>query len=258
VRDLTATGFGPESPLPGTGISSQPSLIVAADGSRTVAWQQSGQILTAAAAPGGPFGAPVRLPTAGYARDVQIVQGADGTVVVAWVASQGQGNALQIAVRPPAGGFGIPATIAGAQEGAFQPRLVATSAREILLAWTATGSRSGYASSAGTLRLQRLAATGAPVGAPKDLTAPGTEAREAVLAHDGTGSVIAAWGRIETNGRRTIQARRIAPGGILGVVRTLSRAKGALGREPALAGGSGNAVAAWTSAEGKVAYSVYR
>ena len=79
-----------------------------------------------------------------------------------------------------------------------------------------------------------------------------------MLAHDGTGSVLAAWGRVDGNGRRTIQARRLAPGGITGVIRNLSPRAGAEGAAPALAGAAGDAIAAWTSPTGKVVYSIYR
>jgi hypothetical protein len=223
-----------------------------------VSWQDSGRVSVAQAAPGAPFGAAVMPPTAGYARDVQIVQGGDGTVVLAWLASTGQGNAVQVASRPPGGTFGAPITIAPGPEGAYAPRLVATSAGEILLGWTATGRTSGYASSAGALRLQRLSAAGTPIGSIITLTASGSQAREIAFAHDGTGSVIAAWGRIDGNGRRTIQARRIAPGGIVGVVRNLSPRAGAQGAAPVLAAAAGDAIAAWTSPTGKVVYSIYR
>src|SRR3954468_2579137 len=254
-RTVTDQEYGPASPLPGTGVASQPGLVVAADGTRTASWHDGGRVFIAQAAPGAGYGAAVTPATGGYARDVQIAQAADGTVVVAWLASTGRGNAVQIASRPPGGAFGAAVTIAPGPEGAYAPRLVATSAREFLLGWTATGRTSGYASSAGTLRLQRLSAAGAPVGSITALTASGTRAREVVFAHDGTGSVLVGWGRVDGNGRRTIQARRIAPGGIIGVIRNLSASAGAQGAAPVLAGA---AIAAWTSPTGKVVYSIYR
>ncbi len=257
-RTVTNQLYGPASSLPGTGVASQPGLVVAANGTRTASWQDGGRVFIADAAPGAAYGAAVTPATAGYARDVQIVQGADGTVVVAWLASTGRGNAVQIASRPPGGTFGATVTIVPGPEGAYAPRLVATSAREFMLGWTATGRTSGYASSAGTLRLQRLTAAGAPVGSITALTASGTRADDVVFAHDGTGSVLAAWGRVDGNGRRTIQARRIAPGGIIGVIRNLSPHAGAQGASPALAGAAADAIAAWTSPTGKIVYSIYR
>ena len=226
-RTVTNQVYGPASSLPGTGVASQPGLVVAANGTRMASRQDGGRVFIADAAPGAAYGAAVTPATAGYARDVQIVQGADGTVLVAWLASTGRGNAVQIASRPPGGTFGATVTIVPGPEGAYAPRLVATSAREFMLGWTATGRTSGYASSAGTLRLQRLTAAGTPVGSITALTASGTRANDVVFAHDGTGSVLAAWGRVDGNGRRTIQARRIAPGGIIGVIRNLSPHAGA-------------------------------
>jgi hypothetical protein len=251
-------GFGGEMQLPGTGISSQPRLAVAADGSRVAAWLTAGGVSTAQGAPDGSFGPATPLPTAGYARDLQLAQAQDGTVLLAWSAHTEQGNAVQLAVRPPAGTFGAPVTVVPGSEGAFGPRLQVTAAGEILLAWTATGRRSGWAGSAGTLRLQRLTAAGAPVGAPIDLTAPGDRAAAAVLASDGSSATFATWGRVDGHGRRTIQARRIAPGGIVGRIRSLSPRGGAIGTVPVLTGAAGRAFAAWSSPSNKVVYSVYR
>jgi hypothetical protein len=251
--------FGPELPLPGTGISSGPRLAVAADGTRVAAWLTSGGVSTAQAVADGTFGAPVALPTAGYARDLQLAQEQDGTMVLAWVANAGQGNAVQIAVRPAgATAFGAPVTVVPASQGAFAPRLQVTAAGEVLLAWTATGRSSGWSSAAGTLRLQRLTAAGAPVGAPIDLTAQGDRATEAVLASDGSSAAFAAWARTDGAGRRTIQARRIAPGGIVGQIRNVSPRAGAIGSVPELTGAAGRAFAAWQSPTNKIVYSIYR
>jgi hypothetical protein len=254
----TQSGFESEQSLPGTGVSSQPGLAVAADGRRTAVWLAGGAVLTADGAPGAAFGTPVALPSAGYARDVQLVQAQDGGLFAAWLASTGQGNIVEYAVRPPgAAAFGPTSTLGAATPGAFSPRLVATSAGEVLLGWTATNRRVGYSGGPGALRLQRLRPDGAAVGPTITLTAPQTRADEVVLAHDGTGSVLAAWGRWDGGGRRTIQARRIAPGGIVGTLRTLSPRAGAVAA-PALAGAQGGAVAAWQSPGQRIVTSIYR
>jgi len=78
------------------------------------------------------------------------------------------------------------------------------------------------------------------------------------LYYETAHSSAAAWGRVDGNGRRTIQARRIAPGGIVGVIRNVSPPTGAQGASPVLAGAAGDAIAAWTSPTGKVVYSIYR
>jgi hypothetical protein len=251
-------GFSSEEPIPGSGVVSQPRLAFAAGGGRTAVWTAGGAVLTADGPPGGPFGMPVALPSAGYARDAQLVQAQDGSLVAAWLASTGEGNIVQYAVRlPGAGAFGPTLTLAAAQRGAFSPRLVATSAGEVLLGWTATRRRVGYGGGPGGLFVQRLAPDGTPRGTAIALTAPGERGDEVVLAHDGVGSVLAAWSRWDGSGRRTIQARRIAPGGITGPLRTLSPRSGAVA-PPVLAGAQGSAVAAWQSPGARIVTSIYR
>jgi hypothetical protein len=215
-------------------------------------------VLTADGAPGAAFGTPVALPSAGYARDVQLVRAQDGALFAAWLASTGQGNIVQYAVRAPgATAFGPTLTLAAATPGAFSVRLVATSAVEVLLGWTATNRRVGYGGAPGALRLQRLRPDGTAVGAAITLTAPGMRADDVVLAHDGTGSVLAAWGRRDGGGRQTIQARRLAPGGIVGPLRTLSPRAGAVAG-PTLAGANGGGVAAGQSPGQRIVTSIYR
>src|SRR3954468_3213108 len=53
-RTVPDQGYGPASSLPGTGVASQPGLVVAADGTRTASWHDGGRgFFPQAAARGG-------------------------------------------------------------------------------------------------------------------------------------------------------------------------------------------------------------
>jgi hypothetical protein len=259
-RPVLGSGFGAPFALPAPGVGTQPQVAVDGDGTTVVVWVDipTGHVLTASAPAGGTFGPTATLSATGRARDPQLTVSASDAVVAAWTRSVGTGNSVQAAVRPRGGAFGAPLEIAEPAQRAFAPRLAATSAGEVLVAWVNTRVGTGFGGGPGIVRARRLTAHGQPVGSRLRLSPDGVRADEAALAHDGTGSTIAAWTAFPTRGRAgTVQARRIAPDGITGAVRALSRGTVALRSAPALAGAGGRAVAAWTQG-GDVRYSVYR
>jgi hypothetical protein len=253
-RPVIGSVYGAPFALPAPGVASQPRVAVDADGTTVAVWLDAaaGRVLAAQAPAGGSFGAPAILSGAGRARDPQVTVTASGAVVAAWLETAGAGNTVLAALRPRGGAFGPAVQVAEPAQGAFAPRLAATSAGETLVAWVNTNRTSGFAGGPGIARLQRLGAAGAPVGARIRLSPNGARVSEIALAHDGVGSAFAAW----TDGART-QARRLAPGGIAGPVRTLAPGPPASRLAPALAGAAGRAVAAW-SERGRIRYSVYR
>jgi hypothetical protein len=257
-RPVLGSVYGAPFALPAPGVGSQPGVAVDRNGVTVVVWLDAaaGRVLAAQAPPGGAFGAPVVLSGAGRARDPQVAVTASGAVVAAWIETTGAGNAVLAAQRPAGGAFGPAVQVADASQGAFSPRLATTSAGETLVAWVNTGSTSGFAGGRGIGRLQRLDANGAPVGARLRLTPNGVRTSQVALVHDGVGSTFAGWAAFR-GGRNALQARRLAPGGIAGVVRTLSRGTVDTSAAPALAGAAGRAVAAWVEG-GDVRYSVYR
>jgi hypothetical protein len=225
------------------------------DGTTVVAWTERGRVLAAQAPAGLPFGPAAQLSGAGFSRAPQLTVTRDGDVVAAWLSNAGQGNAVDIAVRPPAGAFGAATQVVGPAQSAFGARLAATSAGEVLLAWINTNAPNGFTGERGTVRLQRLGADERPVGPRIQLSPDGIRASAPVLVHDGAGSALAGWAGSRSGGG-AVQVRRIVPGGILGPVRTLSR--GGVGTStPALAAVDGRAVATWV-AGGDVRYSLYR
>ncbi len=244
-RAVQGTGFGPPFAVPGPGANATPAVVADPDGTLVAVWTDRGRVLTASAPAGGAFGAATELPAGGYAREAQAVVTDSGDVVAAWLASSGLGTAVRIAGRPRGGAFGAPAEVAAADQGAFAPRLVATSAGEVLVAWVNTASARGWGAARGVVRAQRLGGDERPVGARLRLSPDGARAVEPALAHDGTGNVIAAWTDTGVARTRRVQARRIAPGAIVGPVRTISRANADSTLAPELAGARGQAVAAW-------------
>ena len=255
-RVLRGTGFDAPFAVPGRGVNSGPAIAVDPDGTTVAVWTDGGRVLTASAPAGGAFGPSVVLSAAGYAREPQAVTTDGGDVVAAWLSSSGEGNAILAAARPRDGEFGATVALAGHEERAFSPRLAATSAGEVLVAYLSTSVNRGFGGGRGVVRLRRLDGREQPAGSRIRLSPSGVRAIEPAIAHDGIGSAHAAW--TDSAGRRsTVQAKRIAPGGITGPVRTLSRAPADSPAAPVLAGASGQAVAAWTRGQ-DVRYGVYR
>jgi hypothetical protein len=257
-RPVLGSVFGAPFALPAPGVGSTPDVAVDLDGTTVVVWVDSaaGHVLAAQAPAGGPFGVPVVLSGAGRARDPQVTIDSTGNAVVAWLETTGAGNAVLASQRPRGGAFGPAVQAAEPSQRAFSPRLEATSAGQVLLAWVSTTTTTGFGGGRGIVRLQRLRAGGTPVGARIRLSPDGVRAREPVLAHDGVGSAFASWLGFRS-GTNSVQARRLAPGGITGPVRTLSRGRLEDQPAPALAGAAGRGVAAWVQG-GDVRYSIYR
>jgi hypothetical protein len=257
-RPVLGSVFGAPFALPAPGVGSTPDVAVDLDGTTVAVWVDAaaGRVLAAQAPAGGAFGAPVVLSGPGRARDPQVTVDSSGTAVAAWVETTGAGNAVRAAARPRGGAFAPSIEVADASQRAFSPRLASTSAGEVLLAWVNTTTTTGFGGGRGIVRLQRLRAGGTPVGARIRLSPDGVRAREPVLAHDGVGSAFASWLGFRS-GTNSVQARRLAPGGITGPVRTLSRGRVEDQGAPALTGAAGRGVAAWVQG-GDVRYSIYR
>jgi hypothetical protein len=255
-RALEGTRFGPQFTVPGRGVNSAPAIAVDPDGTTVAVWTDAGRVLTASAPAGGAFGPSVELSAAGYAREPQAVLTDGGDVVAAWLSSSGEGNAILTAARPRGGDFGATVALAPHEERAFAPRLAATSAGEVLVAYLSTTVSRGFGAARGVVRLRRLDGREQPAGSRIRLSPAGVRAIEPAIAHDGIGSALTAW-TDSAGGRSAVQSKRIAPGGITGPLRTLSRAPADGPGAPVLAGAAGQGVAAWTRGQ-DVRYSVYR
>jgi hypothetical protein len=252
---LDGADFGTPFPVPGAGLTTQLSVVVDRSGTLVATWSDGTRVLTATAAAGGGFGAPVALSGAGFARDPQLVVTEDGTAVAAWVRNTGTGNLLEVATRPSGGRFGAPVAVSGQEEGAFAPRLIASSAGEVVAAWVAGPTDRGWGSVRGPLRMRRLSGDGEPVSAPTTLTPEGVRTGEAALADDGRGAVFIGWGS-GLLAEREIGVRRLARNGRLGRARELAAGRWSLTGAPVLAAADGRAVMVW-AADGIVRYRLY-
>jgi hypothetical protein len=256
---LAGTAFGPPFALPAPGVGAEPQVAIDADGTTVVVWidQASGRAMAARAPAGGAFGPPAVLSASGRARDPQLAISTTGTAVAAWIQSNGAGNAVQVATRPRGGAFGAPVQVADASQRAFVPRLAASPAGEVLVAWVNSNVATGFGGGPGIVRVQRLGADGRPVGPRLRVTPNGVRTTQDAIASDGSGSVVVAWTVFRSRTGGAVQARRIAPGGIAGSVRTVSRGPVVAGFAPVLAGAAERVAAAWVQGD-DVRYSIFR
>ena len=253
---LQHAAFGSPTPLPGAGLSSEISIVVEPDGARVAVWLDAERVVAATAPAGGSFGPAVAISGPGVARDPQLALGADGTAVAAWVRNEGAGNVLEVASRAPGGAFGLPVALSDPGEGAFAPRIVASSAGEVVGTWVSGRADRGWGTARGPLRMRRLARDGRVAGDAVTLTPPGLRTGEAALADDGRGAVVIGWSSGLLS-RRQIGVRRLRRTGRLGPVRELAAGRWELTGAPVLAAATGRAVMVW-AADGVVRYRLYR
>jgi hypothetical protein len=253
---LGGTAFGTPFPVPGTGLATQVSVVSGRDGTLVATWSDGTRVLAATAARGGGFAAPVALSGPGIARDPQLALTEDGTAVAAWVRNVGAGNVLEVAARPAGGRFGAAGAVSDTGEGAFSPRLVASTAGEVVATWVAGPVDRGWGSVRGPLRMRRLTGDGEILSDPVTLTPEGVRTGEAALADDGRGAVFIGWSS-GLLAQREIGVRRLGRNGRLGAARELAAGRWELTGAPVLAAGDGRAVMVW-AADGVVRYRLYR
>jgi len=256
---LAGTAFGAPFALPAPGVGADPQVAVDANGTTVVVWVDpaGGRAMAAQAPAGGTFGPAAVLSASGRARDPQVAIGTTGTAVAAWTQSNGSGNSVQVATRPRGGAFGAPVQVAEPAQRAFVPRLTATAAGEVLVAWVNSNVTTGFGGSPGIVRVQRLGDDGQPVGRRLRVTPNGVRTTQDAIVSDGSSSAVVAWTTFRSRATGAVQARRLAPGGILGAVRTVSRGGVADRTAPVLSGAAGRVAAAWAQGDA-VRYSVFR
>jgi hypothetical protein len=225
--------FQPFVSSPGAAIGNSPVAAVDSTGTIVLVWTSGGQVLTATGRPGGAFSAPAKV-LAAPGGDPRITVLPDGTVVAAWTTAAG----VVAATRPPGGDFGAPVTVVGTAVSDAQ--IIASAAGEVMVA---------YVDGARHLLLQRLTPALARVGTPFDLGA-GAETLGVALARDNS-AVFASWTERSSG---AIHVRRLAPGGILGTVRTIVSRSVLRGHPPATAAGA----VAWVNGGGTLLMSRYR
>jgi hypothetical protein len=252
---LQGAAFRAPTPLPGDGLTSEISVVAEPSGARIAVWSDGARVVAATARAGGPFGSAVAISGPGVARDPQLALSADGTAVAAWVRNESSGNVMEVASRAPGGAFGSPVAVSDPGEGAFAPRIIASSAGEVVATWVSGPADRGWGTARGPLRIRRLAGDGEVVGDAVTLTPPGLRTGEAALADDGRGAVLIGWSSGLLS-RRQIGVRRLGRHGRLGPVRELAAGRWELTGAPVLAAAAGRAVMVW-AADGVVRYRLY-
>jgi len=241
LANVTTTGFSSPARLPGAPIFGP---VAAYDGAGTqVSVSSNGQQILDTERPAGAsgFGSPTVVAAAPSAEQLTSTSTPSGSVVAIFSVD----GALMAAVRPQGGVFAAPTVIAPASEDPRNIAVTADSANEILVAYLP--SVGGTVT--GALRVLRLGPTGAPLGAAITLATASVHSPPSV-ATDTSGAFV-GW-----SSGGAVHVVRIAPGAIVGPVRTLAAriAEGA----PSLTGmPSFGAVATWVSG-GRIVYSVYR
>jgi hypothetical protein len=225
------------------------------DGTLLAAWPDSGRVYAAALAPDASGFGPAQAlsPAAGYARSPQLAVTSDGAAVVVWTQSDQYGSALLAAARPAGGAAFEPAReLAPSSAGASEPAAIGTTAGDVFVAYVAAGpGPSNGRRRNGPLTALRLAPDGHAVTAPLVLTPRGERTGGIALAVD-SGAAYAAW---VTAGARPHRLRivRVAPGGIVGAVRTLSGRDNLVTAPPSFAmTTSGRALIAYATTAGTI------
>jgi hypothetical protein len=213
-------------------IANEPVAAVDSTGTIVLVWESGRAIMTATGRPGGAFSAPRELAADGRAPRATVLP--DGTVVAAWTTSAG----VVAASRPSGGDFGAPVTVVDG--GASEARIIASAAGEVMVAFVDPSRQ---------LRLQRLTPALARVGGVFDLGA-GDQTLGVALARDPS-AVFAAWSERSTG---AVRVRRLAPGGIFGVRRTIAARSLLRGHPPTTAAGA----VAWVNGGGTLLMSRYR
>ena len=205
---------------------SEPGAAGGPDGLATVSWVDEGRVLVADRGADG-FG-PATVVAAGAVDATRVVRLPGGATLLFWR----QDEDLIVAARPAGGSFGAPRRVLASTTDAAQVAVTRTG--EVLVV-APTGNRSFV----GELRLARLGVDGTPLGPQRSLGS----GRHAALVADGTGSAFVAW--TGESSARSVLARRVAAGGILGPPRVLAARTDSASRPALAATREGGAVAAW-------------
>jgi hypothetical protein len=201
------------------------------DGTVVAVWPAGGAIFAATLDPdASAFGPPARVsPAGGLARSPQLAVTPDGHALAVWTQSGAGGRALVATAAAPGGTFGAPVMLAAPSAQALSARAIGTTAGDVLVTFVSASLQAP----AGPLRALRVRPDGQPATGLRTLTPPGERTRDAVLAVD-TGAGYGAW-VTSGSGRHAVRVVRIAPGGIVGTVRTVSGADDAAATAPAFA-----------------------
>jgi hypothetical protein len=203
-----------------------------ANGALVAVWPSGGAIYTATVAPGATaFGPATRVSApGGFSRTPKLAVTTDGHVVAVWTQADANGRALVAASAAPGARFGAPIVLAPSTARALTAQAIATTAGDVLVTFVSARADSP----AGPLQALHLAPDGHATTPIQTLTPSGERTRDAALAVD-SGAGYAAWVVAGNGVRHRVRVVRIAPGGIVGTVRTVSGTDSAVSTPPAFA-----------------------
>ncbi len=135
--------------------ASGPEVAAAPDGTMTAVWYRSAGsnfiVQAATMPPGGVFGAAENLSDAAQnAVFPQVAAAPDGTTTAIWRGSDGSGDIIQAATRPPGGSFGTPVDLSA--EDAGQPQIATAPDGTTTAAWHRFNGSAFVIQSASTAR----------------------------------------------------------------------------------------------------------
>jgi hypothetical protein len=237
--------------LPGGGIFDT-FAAQSADGGVLLTWIDNG--VKAAYRPAGStsFGPTVRI-ASGTTRDPRPVFYGD-RMAVAFSRYEGGTYRLRVAVAPAGGAFAASHTLTGADETALNAVPVGLAGGELEIPYVSRAAGAPGYSRAGAIRMVRVDADGAQIGAARLLDRTAKSAVSLHAAADGTSGAFAAWWAGDQ-----VRAVRIAPGGIVGTMRRLTSGDERASRQLSLSAGVGaEAVVAWTTNGGAARAAAYR
>jgi hypothetical protein len=244
VRSIGAGRAGTAMRLP-AGATFDAQVVRLSNGALVAVWPSGGAIYTASVAPGATaFGPATRVSApGGFARTPKLAVTTDGHAVAVWTQADANGRALVAASAAPGAPFGAPIILAPSTARALTVQAIAMTNDEVLVTFVSARADSP----AGPLQALQLAPDGHATTPIRTLTPAGERTRDAALAVD-SGAGYAAW-VVGGNGvRHRVRVVRIAAGGIVGTVRTVSGSDSAVSTPPAFAmAPRGRALIAYTT-----------
>jgi hypothetical protein len=231
VRSIPSGRAGTAMRLP-AGATFDAQVVRLAGGALVAVWPSGGAIFTATVAPGATtFGPATRMSApGGFARTPRLAVTTDGHLVAVWTQADASGRALVAASAAPGAPFGAPIVLAPSTARALTVQATAMTNNEVLVTFVSARADSP----AGPLQALQLAPDGRAVTPVLALTAPGERTRDAALAVD-SGAGYATWVVGGSGVRHRVRVVRIAAGGIVGTVRTVSGSDSAVSTPPAFA-----------------------
>jgi hypothetical protein len=230
------------------------------------------------------FSAPVKLASS-HANSPSVASDADGDAIAIWRREVGSNWRIQARTVSADGALGPIQTLSGPDVDASSPRVASDAGGDAIAVWGTSNYRiqARTISAAGVLGpIRTLSAAGQPaigaevasdadgdavavwersdgldwraqartisaagvLGPIRTLSRSGGSAAGALIASGADGDALAVWGRSDGSNHR-VQARSISPPGVLGPIRTLSRAGDRASAAGIASAANGDAIAIW-------------